>query len=361
MQKYKEGFPILNKYVYANTASSGLIHESTIAWRKQHDKEFMEGASKMIMESAKIITEARATVGDFFGCKYENVALVQNFSLGLNILLEGIDKNRKVLLLENDYPSVNWSFENRSFPISYCKMNEHLEDNIREKIESEDISILALSLIQWVNGIKVDLDFLKELKRENPKLLIIADGTQFCGTTDFNFEDSGLDVLGTSSYKWLLAGYGNGFMLFKDRVKEFSKVETIGFNAANTNPELRNSIRFAKHFEPGHLDTLNFGTLKHSLGLLSVIGKDVIAEQLKNLSARAIKEFLALGLLEEAVALRKDHSTILNIKGDDSMFEHLTKNNILCSQRGNGIRFSFHYYNTLEEIEHIVRIIKERL
>jgi len=158
-----------------------------------------------------------------------------------------------------------------------------------------------------------------------------------------------------------LAGYGNGFILFKDRVNEFSKVETIGFNAANTNPELKNSIRFAKHFEPGHLDTLNFGTLKHSLGLLTIIGKDVIAEQLKSLSVSAKKEFLALGLLEEAVALRTDHSTIFNIKGDDSMFEHLTKNNILCSQRGNGIRFSFHYYNTLEEIKHIVRIIKERL
>ncbi len=361
MQNYKEGFPILKKYVYANTASSGLIHESTIAWRKQHDKKFLEGASNMIMKSAKIITESRALVGDFFGCKYENVALVQNFSLGLNILLEGIDKNNKVLLLENDYPSVNWSFENRNFPISYCKINEHLEDNIRDKIEAEDIAILALSLVQWVNGIKVDLGFLKELKKENPELLIIADGTQYCGTTDFNFEDSGLDVLGASSYKWLLAGYGNGFMLFKDRVKEFSKVETIGFNAANTNPELKNSIRFAKHFEPGHLDTLNFGTLKHSIGLLSIIGKDVIAEQLKNLSLRAKKEFLALGLLEEAVALRKDHSTIFNIKGDDHMFAHLTKNNILCSQRGNGIRFSFHYYNSIEDLAYIVRIIKEGL
>ena len=361
MQNYKEGFPILKKYVYANTASSGLIHESTIAWRKQHDKEFLEGASTMRMESAKIITETRAAVGDFFGCKYENVALVQNFSLGLNILLEGIDKNKKVLLLENDYPSVNWSFENRSFPISYCKINEHLEDNIREKIESEDISILALSIIQWVNGLKLNLDFLKELKKENPELLIIADGTQFCGTTYFNFEDSGLDMLGASSYKWLLAGYGNGFMLFKDSVKEFSKVKTIGFNAANTNPELKNSIRFAKHFEPGHLDTLNFGTLKHSLGLLDIIGKDVIAEQLKNLSVKAKKEFLALGLLEEAVALRKDHSTIFNINGDDDMFGHLTKNNILCSQRGSGIRFSFHYYNTKEDIDYIIKIIKEKV
>jgi len=31
MQNYKEGFPVLKKYIYANTASSGLIHESTIA------------------------------------------------------------------------------------------------------------------------------------------------------------------------------------------------------------------------------------------------------------------------------------------------------------------------------------------
>lgn len=46
---------------------------------------------------------------------------------------------------------------------------------------------------------------------------------------------------------------------------------------------------------------------------------------MKSLSIRAKKEFLALGLLEETVALKKDHSTIFNIKGDDEMFEHLTK------------------------------------
>lgn len=90
MQNNKEGFPLLKKYVYTNTASSGLINESSIAWRKQHDKEFLEGASNLRMESAKIITETRVAVGGFFGCKYENVALVQNFSLGLNILLVGM-------------------------------------------------------------------------------------------------------------------------------------------------------------------------------------------------------------------------------------------------------------------------------
>jgi selenocysteine lyase/cysteine desulfurase len=361
MYNYREGFPILDKYIYANTASSGLINESTIEWRKQHDRDFLDGASTMRMNSSKIITETRSAVGSFFGCSYENVALVQNFSLGLNMLLEGIDKNKKVLLLENDYPSVNWAFENRGFPISYCMINEDLEENILDKIKSDTISILALSLIQWVNGIKIDLDFLKQLKKEHPEVLIIADGSQFCGTTKFNFEESGLDVLGSSSYKWLLAGYGNGFMLFKDEVKEISRIETIGFNSANVDSDGRDKIRFAKQFEPGHLDTLNFGSLRHALGLLAAIGQDNITQKMKSLSIMAKEEFSALGLLEDMVLLRKDHSTIFNIKGDDSVFDHLTNNGILCSQRGNGIRFGFHFYNTYEDIKRIIEILNKVL
>lgn len=361
MKNFKEGFPIFGEYIYANTASSGLIHESVIEWRRQHDIDFLNGASMFRMANANTIGETRAAVGTFFGCDVENVALVQNFSLGLNMLLEGMDKNLKVLLLENDYPSVNWSFENRGFPISYCKIDVDLEENIRSKIEAGQIAILALSLVQWVNGIKVDIGFLSRLKKDFPDLFIIADGTQFCGTSEFDFASSAIDVLGTSSYKWLLSGYGNGFFLFKDRVKEFSRVETIGFNAAGANQYNQYKIRFAKHFEPGHLDTLNFGTLKQALGFMTAIGKQEITQQLKVLSDKGKKEFSALGLLEDAVVSRKEHSTIFNIKGDDGLFQHLTDNKVLCSQRGIGIRFSFHFYNTIDDIERIVEIIKERV
>jgi selenocysteine lyase/cysteine desulfurase len=361
MKNYRAGFPILGQYLYANTASSGLIHESTIEWRRQHDQDFLKGASNMRMESAQIISETRKAVGGFFGCTYENVALVQNFSLGLNLLLEGLDERMKVLLLENDYPSVNWSFENRNFPISYCKIDEDLEENMRRTIANDQISILALSLVQWINGVAVDLEFLSELKEDFPQLLIIADGTQFCGTTDFDFKTSAIDVLGASSYKWLLAGYGNAFLLFKDRIKELANVEVIGFNAANADRKNRDKIRFAKKFEPGHLDTLNFGTLKHSLGLLTALGKDEIANRLKSLSNKAKKEFSAMGLLEDVVISRKVHSTIFNVKGNDIMFRHIARNGIICSQRGNGIRFSFHLYNTMQDIDQIVRILKEKI
>ncbi len=361
MQDVRSKFPVLQNYIYANTASSGLPYSDLMEWRTEHDRLFFNGGSLMRDGAHELITKTREAVARFFNCKYDNVALLQNFSLGLNMLLEGLGDSERILFLENDYPSVSWTFEKRGFKSSFVKIDGSLEHQISEKIEKEGISILALSLVQWLNGIKIDLEFLKNLKAKHPELLIIADGTQFCGTEIFDFEDSAIDVLGASCYKWLLSGYGNGFMLFKDKVKARVDIKTIGFNAANAQLAKKNEVRFAKRFEPGHLDTLNFGSLMFSLNFFEELGKENIERKLKKLAGKAKNELGDLGLLEEVVMKSKDHSTIFNIKGDESLFNKLVEQKIVASLRGNGIRLSFHFYNTINEIEAIVKVLKTAL
>lgn len=361
MEKIRKQFPILRQYIYANTPVFGPFYDDLLEWRQEHDLDFLLKGSRMRAKSMEIISETRTAVGSFFGCKRENVALLNNFSSGLNMLLEGLDKNRKVLLLENDYPSVNWPFDSRGFQISYAKIDENLEKNIQDAIQMKGISILALSVVQWQNGIKIDLDFLQKLKKEYPHLMIIGDGTQFLGTTNFNFEKSAFDVLGASAYKWLLSGYGNGFMFFKDEVESQCHLQTIGFNAANAELGKKDNIRFARLFEPGHLSCLNFGSLKFSLDFLTKVGKDKIETHNKILALKAKTEFEALGLLTEAIVLRKEHSTIFNIKGNSSLFQCLEENDVICAQRGEGIRLGFHLYNSESDIDEIVGILKSKM
>ncbi|SEM14813.1 Selenocysteine lyase/Cysteine desulfurase [Maribacter orientalis] len=358
MEKFRKEFPVLRKGIYANTAVYGLLYESLLDWRQEHDLDFLIHGSDMRDKTLKLLSDTRTVIGAFFHCKRENVALVNNFSTGLNVLLEGLHPKKKILLIENDYPSLNWGFENRGFDIHYLKMVSDLEDRIQETIEKEHIDVLALSLVQWLDGFSIELEFLKRLKSKFPNILIIADGTQFCGSMQFDFDNSGIDVLGASAYKWLLAGYGNGFMLFSDRVKEEISIKNIGFNAANGDLDKRNSIRFAKLFEPGHLSSLNFGSLKFSLEHLTKIGMDKITDQNRKLSENAKSEFQALGLLDEKFKERKSHSTIFNIRADDSIFQHLLANDVYCAQRGQGVRLSFHFYNTENEIDSIVKILK---
>lgn len=354
-------FPVLKNQIYVNTPVFGPMPEGLYQWRQEHDREFVMNASLMRTRTLETISNTRTTVGRFFGCKRDNVALVPNFSTALNMLLEGMNNKQKVLLLENDYPSVDWPFMKRGFPISYVKIDEALEENILNAVKNENISILALSVVQWQNGLKIDLDFLKRLKKEFPDVMIIGDGTQFMGTANFNFEASAFDVIGASAYKWLLAGYGCGFMLFKDTVQQHCDLKTIGFNAANANHDKRDIIRFARRFEPGHLACTTFGSLGYSLNYLDGIGKDKIEAQNQKLSEKFKRDFSELGLLQDAVVARKNHSTIFNIKGVTNVFNHLVENNVVCAQRGDGIRMGFHFYNTEAEIDAIVDILKKSL
>lgn len=358
MEKIAKEFPVLRKSTYLNTAVYGPLYDSLIEWRQEHDLDFLLHGSELWEHTLKTLADTRATIGSFFNCKEENVALVYNFSIGLNLLLEGLDTNKKVLLLENDYPSLNWPFESRNFKTKVLKITANVEAAIEDAVKSENIDVFAFSIVQWLDGYFIDLEFIKRLKKANPDVLIIADGTQFCGASAFDFKTSGIDVLGTSGYKWLLSGYGNGFMLLGDNAAEEFLVPTTGFNAANGNYKNKDTLKLAKKLEPGHLSSLNFGSLKFSLDYLNGIGMDKITDYNEVLSKKVKKALAELGVLDKHILERKRHSTIFNIKADEKMFNKLIDNDILCSKRGKGIRISFNFYNNEDDLASLVRILK---
>jgi len=357
MQDFSAHFPVTQNYTYLNTASCGLLSTSLVEWRHQHDVNLLEGGSLFRDLHKPHIREIRSTVARFFSTSEENVALVPNFSFGLNTLLDGLPGRQKVLLLKGDYPSINWPVENRDFKVCYAEIDAHLEQNIEKACEQHQPDVLAFSVVQYISGIKINLDFLKELKARHPNLLLIADGTQFLGTGHFNFEESAIDVMGASSYKWMLSGYGNAFFMIKEKVQERFTIRAIGFNSADAKFSKKNEIEFVGRMEPGHQDTLNYGSLMESIKFMEQLGMERIEKYLESLTAHAREEFEKLNLLDETALDRRNHSTIFNIKGDAALFHKLKENNIIASLRGKGIRVSFHFYNTEADLERLIAVI----
>ena len=109
MKNLRKPFPVLKQYVYLNTAASGLLSEKVLEFRQDHDLDFLISGSILKEKQSELLTEVRETVGSFFNCAPNHVALIPNFSFGFNTLMEGIDKSKKVLLLDGDYPSINWA------------------------------------------------------------------------------------------------------------------------------------------------------------------------------------------------------------------------------------------------------------
>ncbi len=279
-----------------------------------------------------------------------------NFSYGFNTILESIDKPAKILLLENDYPSINWAVESRDFHVIFAAIDENLEANIISRIEVEKPEFFAFSLVQWINGVKINVEFLKKLKAKFPELIIIADGTQYFGTEAFDFDASGIDIAVSSCYKWMNAGYGNGFILFNESVQGKISPKNLGFGSLQGKYKAHEG-NFIGKFEPGHYDTLNFGSLKVAIDLIQQTGMNVISEKIGELKHLARERFARAGLLEEWTLQREDYSSLFNIKGDEQLFNKLKGEGIITSLRGEGIRVSMHYFNSDKDLNRLFKAL----
>ena len=118
-----------------------------------------------------------------------------------------------------------------------------------------------------------------------------------------------------------------------------------------------NERYFVDLFEPGHHDTLNFGSLLFSLKKISTYGIDKIEKKINSLSLYTLEKLKIKKLLTSKIIKRASHSNIFNIRGDEKLYQHLLENNIVCSQRGDGIRISINFYNTKNEIDYFLSII----
>ncbi|WP_231489752.1 aminotransferase class V-fold PLP-dependent enzyme [Pedobacter sp. Leaf170] len=351
-----EHFPILQNYTYLNTAYSGLLSTEIANWRRKHDENFINEGSIFRANSLEIMDELKTNLSSVFTVKRENTFLTSNCSNGLNSVLNGMDISHRFLLLQEDYPSLNYPVTSRGFDYLEIPINANLEEQILRAIEQFKPTVFAFSMVQYISGLKMQSDFIKKLKSDYPDLILIADGTQFLGTAPFNFQQSGLDVLVGSGYKWLLGGYGNGYIFLSDAARKLIYQHKKKLSLPDV-PFLSGRDYLSLTLEPGHLDSLNLGTLNQGLNYLNNIGFDVIEQRIMELTAKARIALHKKGLLPDWIMERKEQSSIMSLPLHQAIVERLNNEKILVSPRGAGTRISFHFYNTENDLNHLLEVI----
>lgn len=350
-------FPILAHGTYLNTPTSGVLSRPILAWRRQHDELFAAEGSRFRLAHEPILQSAQKSVSDFFNAAADRTVLLPNFSIGFNTLLASLPRNFRFLLLQEDYPSVNYSVERQGFDRHYIPIDEHLESRIIDALKTYNADVFAFSIVQYITGIKIDLGFVRELKQRYPKLLIVADGTQYCGTEPFDFAGSGIDALIASGYKWMLAGYGNGFMLASEYAIDCLK-PTASTAAKPNLQHLKGKNDLSFSFEPGHLDTLTMGTLQQAVQQLSSLDLRTETAHRQRLVSSAFEAFSERRLLDPCVMNRTvPHGSFFNLLGTEQLFQKLTDSGIVCVMRGSGIRVGFHFYNSQADLGNLVEVL----
>lgn len=329
---------------------------SHYAWRANREHELFDVKGNLRDQQGAFIATVKSEFSGLFNCPVLNLYALPNFSFGLNTLINGLPKGLKYAILNEDYPSLNYPLISRQLDYIKIAVNTHLEENIDACIQKHKVDVLLLSIVQYINGMKIDLNFVKELKSKYPNLIIIGDATQYLGTEPFDFENSGFDAVGGSGYKWLMAGFGNGYVMISNYLKELLYADAQQGERPKEAMWSSKSI-LDTFFEPGHQDTLSHGTLLQSVRLLNELGLDNIQKYLQEVTQYAYQKLNDRGLLLSEIKNRKVKSSLINIPLDPKYYDLLMANGIKCFPRGTGIRIGIHLYNTKSDIDTLIAII----
>jgi len=340
----KAFYPLLTNTTYLNTAYVGLMSNQLAEFRRSHEEFYLKnGGDQYKMKAYDDLDSMHQHFASFFGLTSDRCFGTSNFSAGIRTALSFLPKKMKVLLIEEDYPSLTDAFKEEGFDSAKIAMQSQIEDAIKEKLKSEKFEVLALSIVQYTSGLLIDQEYLFRLKKEYPSLIIIGDGTQFLGAHPFHFDKSPFDLVAGSGYKWLLGGFGNGIvMLSKAFVAMTSqKVESI-----------------RERFFNGHFNILGMASLDFAIRELFQNDFQSLVKEKAALSEEAKNQLIADEFLPQWVGERTFHSSIFNISGGQELFTFLQKNNIRCVQRGSGVRVSFHFYNTEKDLKKLLRTLR---
>ena len=370
-------FPSTNTFCYLNAANVSLTYSEASRINQQWFEDLSINGSNNFTEKAEeeVFKEVHKSAASFINAKPYEIAggssateLLCSFAWSYSP-----QKGENIVSTSSSFPSTvyPWSRVAKSTgaQIRLAKSkNGYSSINAISSLIDQNTSVVCISHTEFSNGHTYDLYVLAELAHKKDAILVV-DATQSAGAIPIDVEKDKIDVLVTGAYKWLCAPFGSAFMYIRHNLAKKLNPGLVGFRSHKNMWDLdATRLRYNDDVSKYEFSTLAFGCilgLSESLKYLNTIGIDKIynynlfltdhlIEGLKQLDAKIISTDKCVNRSPIITAKFKN-------KDSESIINDLRCANIFISQRKEWVRFSPHFYNTLEDIDLVISEIRKSL
>lgn len=374
LRKHRKEFAHVDKITYLNHASwTPLPRRSLNAVKEFLGYATLEKTGDLDELGFRLLEDTRKKVARMIHADTDEIGFAFNTSFGLNIAAQGLDLRPKdtVLLSDVEFPANVYPWLNlkrKGVKIKFIRSKDGFFD-MDEFTKSIDkrTKVLSISFVQFHNGFKNDLETIGKICQEND-IFFVVDAIQGIGVLDLDVNKAKIDFLSSGAQKWLCSVGGNGFFYSSKKAKRKIDPVFFGWMGVDWKLDFTDLLKFdlkafgdARRFATGSYPYESIMVMNSSLGLLLEIGipkierhtlylLDILIEYLKN-SPYQIKSSLE----------PKHRSSILSFSGKNgkAIYQGLCKKNIVVSYREGAIRVSPHFYNTEEEIERLIEVLRK--
>lgn len=347
---------------YLNTAAAGLLSKSSLAATHSFYDALQVNASARSEEwRFKEWAGIRETLAEFMDAPVNNVAFVPNFSYALTALVHSMTGKERVLLYNNDYPSVLDAFRLNGFNITWVDNEDgfHISlDKLKDILLSKKIDLLVISHVQWLSGFKVDIKELSVFCKQHD-IVFIVDATQSLGAVKISASELDADAVIASNYKWMNAGFGTGVMYLADRLLERYTPKIGGMGSYTMQGDKMFYEPSVRSFEPGHLNMAGLLLLNGAMKEKLEMGLDRIEGHNRKLTNDLLEAMVTLPVKLLGPADTVDRSSIVIVKDENNLGKFLADNNIIVTHRAGNLRISVHFYNKEVDISRLITCLQQ--
>lgn len=368
-EKIRELFPIVQNKVFLNHAAQSPLPKPVADAMRKYIEEF----SNFGVSTLELTDLGKSLFAKLIEAKPEEIALVENTSMGLNIAANVLHypPDSKVVTTDLEYPSVVYPWLRKSLrvKVQYVKNvnGKILLEDFEKAVDDKTVAV-AISHVEYVNGFRNDLKALSEIAHDHGAVLIV-DAIQSAGVIPINVKRDNVDFLAAACYKWLLGPPGAAYFYVREELIKDFEPPYVGW--ASVKQEIFKTVDIwdiwslrlsenASRFEVGTPSTISFVGAAEAIKMLLDFGIQNIENRVIKLTDRLIELAKALGFELQTPEEKPYRSGIVNIKTDKAqqITEKLREKGIVVSARAHGIRVSPHFYNTEEEIDKLIDEIR---
>jgi cysteine desulfurase/selenocysteine lyase len=368
-------FPISKSKIFmahaAVTALAGPAAEAMNELIRKCTEDFRD-----FSETLALIQQTRESAGRLLHASPDEIALLGPTSLGLSLVANGIAwaPGDEVVCYLDDYPAnvYPWiNLRNKGVVVRFIEPAQIGELTVEavERTLTPKTRLVALASCSFISGFRIDIAAIGKLLRERG-ILFCLDAIQTLGAFPTTVEH--VDFLSADAHKWLLGPVAIGVVYVKKELFELCRPTLLGsWNIKAPNFVAQNQVEFvegAQRYEPGVLNVPGVAGMKATIDLLLEIGIEKVAERILSIRSRLIFGLVELGFTPLGATTNAAHfSGIITVshptRDIPSLFKRLSENRVVCSPRqdrqGNHyLRFSPHFYNTEDEVDRVLELLK---
>jgi selenocysteine lyase/cysteine desulfurase len=362
-------FPVFKNKVYLNSCSQGALSDAVEAALQEHIRSWHEEGSpwdRWVEE----YEAARTAFAGFIGADPSEVAIVPSASVGISAVSSALDfgKRRKVVMGEFEFPTMGqvWLAQQRRGAEIHFLAAENGKISPAQYANAIDAETLIVPLahVCFMNGFRSDVKAISKLARDRGAYMMLDD-YQDAGTRPIDVKALGLDFYVTGALKYLLSPSGVAFLYVRSELIEkltptitgwFGQQNPFGFDVRHFDPATT-----ARRFEAGSPPVPHVYAVRAALGLLSEVGFENIAQHVASLAQALMEGARKLEIKIKTPADTRGPLVVLQMKDVEKVVAILAKQNIVASNRMDGLRVSFHLYNNLDDVRAVLDVLAKNL